>query len=359
MKPTLAALFVCFLFQACFSETTDSFWTNLSYKQSIESNNTLEEGYVCGSNGFYIAGDQKGTFEPKGWHINGEMSGVWMQPIKLLNSFSYSASAYQSSSMITSTTTAPAKKFTQYQWGNMFEYYSEKPKGKFHIKSVQYVPEEVPGAIIEFFVDYYTVVSNRIPVADNVVLSFTGLVNLMPCWMSNEFFKTQNGEDNCWWDTHNQAIVCVDKLNDWFVIIGAVEIATAYDIAHPNEIPASEYLQSDVFRLYHPRPQLPNAKVPQVTLHCLLKKLSKTQFTGSIIVTGSHTSLQEAIHRLTLLRRNKDFYFEATAEKYSKIANKAKIEIPDKSIQQMYEWNKYNIEWLTMSKGDMKGNLLS
>ncbi|CAN5772441.1 hypothetical protein BH20ACT23_BH20ACT23_27100 [soil metagenome] len=46
-----------------------------------------EKRWVAAGDRAYVIGAQDGTFPPMGWHIRGEMGGVWAHPIKLLDGY--------------------------------------------------------------------------------------------------------------------------------------------------------------------------------------------------------------------------------------------------------------------------------
>src|SRR3954447_13790103 len=41
--------------------------------------------YVASGDRAYVVGFEDGTFQAQGWHISGEMGGVWSQPDKLID----------------------------------------------------------------------------------------------------------------------------------------------------------------------------------------------------------------------------------------------------------------------------------
>ncbi|KNC72157.1 hypothetical protein SARC_15291 [Sphaeroforma arctica JP610] len=47
----------------------------------------LKSEFVTAGNRAYLIGHQDGSFPPMGWHIAGEMGGLWTHPIKLLDGF--------------------------------------------------------------------------------------------------------------------------------------------------------------------------------------------------------------------------------------------------------------------------------
>ena len=46
--------------------------------------------YVAAGDRAYVIGSEDGRFPPMGWHIRGEMGGVWAHPIKLLDGYWFS-----------------------------------------------------------------------------------------------------------------------------------------------------------------------------------------------------------------------------------------------------------------------------
>ncbi len=51
------------------------------------SSNLAQKRYVAAGDRAYVIGSQDGMFPPMGWHIRGEMGGVWAHPIKLLDAY--------------------------------------------------------------------------------------------------------------------------------------------------------------------------------------------------------------------------------------------------------------------------------
>ena len=58
--------------------------------ESTEERASLRSPYATAGDRLYSIGLQDGSFAPSlGWHVRGEMGGVWMHPIKLLDGFSH------------------------------------------------------------------------------------------------------------------------------------------------------------------------------------------------------------------------------------------------------------------------------
>jgi hypothetical protein len=48
----------------------------------------LNTPYVTAGDRLYMVGHQNGQFPDLGWHVTGEMGGIWNHPIKLMDGFS-------------------------------------------------------------------------------------------------------------------------------------------------------------------------------------------------------------------------------------------------------------------------------
>src|SRR5437868_5808358 len=53
----------------------------------LKKSNKLDDPYVAAGDRAYLVGAQDGGFPDFGWHLPGEMGGLWMHPIKLLDGF--------------------------------------------------------------------------------------------------------------------------------------------------------------------------------------------------------------------------------------------------------------------------------
>ena len=75
--------------------------TSLSPEQSLFEDLSNQEGlkgkeaylaspFVAAGDRVYLIGHQNGSFPDLGWHVEGEMGGIWLHPIKLMDGFSAS-----------------------------------------------------------------------------------------------------------------------------------------------------------------------------------------------------------------------------------------------------------------------------
>jgi len=60
---------------------------NLSETLWISKTERLADPYITPGDRSFVVGTQDGAFPDLGWHVPGEMGGVWTPPLKLLDGF--------------------------------------------------------------------------------------------------------------------------------------------------------------------------------------------------------------------------------------------------------------------------------
>ena len=114
----------------------------MSTMETLQGNaNYLHSKQMTPGNHAYCVGFQDGTFPAMGWHIKGEMGGLWAHPIKLLDGFSaamiYKGDTIYLDSATTYNTTALGSKFT----------YNINGKT---ITRTQFIPDPAKGMVVEY-----------------------------------------------------------------------------------------------------------------------------------------------------------------------------------------------------------------
>ena len=70
------------------AEQSNTFADILANSPNIEGNQDyIDSPYVTAGDRVYMVGHQTGTFPELGWHVKGEMGGIWLHPIKLMDGF--------------------------------------------------------------------------------------------------------------------------------------------------------------------------------------------------------------------------------------------------------------------------------
>ena len=136
--PLLALLFASLI--SC--ETKQASTDLRSYfddSPSIMGNATyLNSPYVTAGNRVYMVGHQDGSFPELGWHIKGEMGGIWNHPIKIMDGFNASLILGDQEISLDSSNS-----FVNYPFGNKHNY--EIPNQNLRIERLQFVPDDKEG----------------------------------------------------------------------------------------------------------------------------------------------------------------------------------------------------------------------
>lgn len=265
--------------------------------------------YVTAGDRLYVVGHQNGTFPDLGWHIPGEMGGIWDHPIKLMDGFVAS---------LNGQCLTKASRFTNYPMASQFEFdFNEQVR----VIQTQYVADGQEALNIE-----YEIINSGLSPMD-LKFAFTVRSDLRPVWLGEQTGML-DAPDQARWTENEQAIIIKDSLNKWFTLIGNNRVVDSYSLdQHPCEILSSG----------------------TGTLATLVYKLTvpaSDKITIPMIIAGSSQSEIEAIKTYEHVSACKFKGLAEKIERYDKLRNQTKLTIPDKDIETAFRWVKYNTDWL-------------
>ncbi|MEL6805472.1 MAG: glycogen debranching protein, partial [Bacteroidota bacterium] len=165
----------------------------------------LNSPYVAAGDRLYMVGHQDGSFPDLGWHVAGEMGGIWAHPIKLMDGFT-AAIAQDGQSLCLSQ----ADSFVNYPFANQHFFHTDG----LAIERLQFVPDGEEALVVEFVLRNLTEETQRFD------LQLTGLSDLRPVWLG-ERTEMIDGPDHWSWDEVAQAWIAKDSLNPWYCMFGA------------------------------------------------------------------------------------------------------------------------------------------
>ncbi|MDX1332020.1 MAG: hypothetical protein R3252_03240 [Robiginitalea sp.] len=202
---------ICILLFACGnpgSESGDTFGDLLADVPSISGRDAyLSSPYVTAGDRVYMVGHQDGSFPELGWHIKGEMGGIWDHPIKLMDGFDALLTIDGADIPLRN-----ASRFTNYPMAGRHDYNLDSLGLK--VERWQFVPDGKEGLVLEY------VFHNTGKADKPVEFGFTGHADLRPTWLG-ERTGMVDGKDRARFDTDLQAWVVKDSLNPWHVIYGS------------------------------------------------------------------------------------------------------------------------------------------
>lgn len=276
----------------------------------------LASPFVTAGDRVYLVGHQDGSFPDLGWHVGGEMGGVWDHPIKLMDGFTASIKIKGSDR---SFCLDKADQFTNFPMANSHHYtWAEEHLA---VDRTQFVPDGVEGIIVEFRI------ANHENNKKEIMFSFTGMVDLRPTWLG-ERTNMVDAEDEISFDNKESMVIAKDKNNPWFAAFG-------------SSLKSDFSIKGDVC---HSTPGKGLGK--DATLSYSLTVEANEEVVVPVFIAGSYQSEELLRSTYDLLKTKGQEKLAQKIDRYHKINATAHLTIPDKDIEQMYEWLKYNTDWL-------------
>lgn len=280
---------------------------------------TLQK-YVCASERIKMIGAINGMFPDFGHHLEKEMGGLWMHPIKLLDGF-WLRFCDRTAKTVNCWTAADS--FTNYPWGNEFDYDYGLGHTTVGIKRFQYAPEEAAGVIVRY--ELYNSGSE----SHDLELEFLARTDLRPVWYS-ETIGIMDGDHDDIELLDSQIVHGKDCEHQWHVMLGCSE-------------PTREILLGQQFG-----PEITAGKGASASLFFDIMLEPSEKKTITFYIAGSSVSQEDCLEQYKFLSSEKDFLSLKKA-RYEKIEKNTNLIIDDKHFQEVFNWVKVNTDWLVLN----------
>ena len=292
----------------------------MSFSEILENSPSIEgkteylaSPYVTAGDRVYMVGHQDGSFPEIGWHIQGEMGGIWDHPIKLMDGFDIDIMVDSSLIRLNKATS-----FTNYPYANQHNF--DLAEIGLSAARTQFVPDGMEGLVVQLSL------TNNDSAEKEVKLSYRANVDLRPTWLG-ERTEMIDEADSGTYNTIESTMTFKDGNNPWFVKFGSDVKAVTENFM------ASEYQGKGQAGLLN---------------YELTIGPNETQ-TVNFFIAGSYSSENELNATYKAISTGYAKMIEAKKERYEGLANQTKLTVPDKDIEQAFEWVKYNCDWLVRS----------
>lgn len=273
--------------------------------------------YLTAGDRAYAVGLQDGSFPDMGGHVPGEMGGVWTPPVKLADGYWLKLADVKNNR---EAWLLRADSFINYPTGNRFVY--RPVLDGIEASRFQYAPEGKNGVVIQY------TFANTSDKPRQVSADFVLKTDISPVWFSNEN-GIYDGRDSVVWNETLQLFEGNDLANPWYAVWGSDRDATSYTV---NGYCPEETKGAGVAATLTSLLQLEPGQREQVTY----------------FVCGSSLSREDAYAEYACLAARKDSLLAEKERLYRSVLGRARIEIPDKELQEAYNWVKINTQWLVM-----------
>ncbi len=274
----------------------------------------LNSPFVTAGDRVYLVGHQNGQFPDLGWHVAGEMGGLWDHPIKLLDGFTATVTEQDQAYCL-----AAADSFINYPFANRHVYARAVPGVR--VERFQFVPDAQEALAIEYML------TNTSDTARVLSLEFAAYSDLRPVWLGGRTGLVDH-PDTAFWHLTDQRWVIKDTGNPWYVTFG-------------SPLPVAEHTVAPGHCPYDPA-----GSGVATTLRFDLDVPAQSTVRVPITVVGSYVSEAQAQATYARVQNATDSLLHQKQGRYRTLAQQTKLTVPDQELQQAFRWVKYNTDWL-------------
>ncbi|HEX6508501.1 MAG TPA: hypothetical protein VF221_12805 [Chloroflexota bacterium] len=282
---------------------------HLSETFGISKTDRLADPYITGGDRAYLVGTQDGAFPDLGWHIPGEMGGLWAPPIKLFDGFWLEVDG----SWLTG-----ADEFVSGPFWNTHRHALHEAM---EVTRRQFVPDGHPGIVVS-----YTL---RSRVSRRVQLRFLARSDFQHVW-SPAAADEDRAPDSARYSDDLGAWICTDSRGARCAIVGAIG------------------LRPEVWHAGHGLwgPEQTRGNGISVALSYGLELAAGENTTLHFVLCGSATGCDPAMATFLTVSEELEALWTSKQTRYRNLAQESVLEIPDQSITRAWDWIKYDYDWL-------------
>ena len=270
--------------------------------------------YVTAGDRAYLVGTQDGNFPDMGDHVPGEMGGLWLHPIKLIDGFRAAVTDLETDREVT---LSESTEFINYPYGNRFRYGAALDS--LEVERFQFGPDRQPGLVVQYVFTNATARPRRL----GFLLSVK--TDLRPVWQS-ERLGIHDGRDSVGWQSDG-LFIARDTDNPWFCAWGVTPAPGARAVADPPPIRTNGMGVTAASR-----------QTVSVGPHATS--------TLTVVIAGSATNRDSAVDAYRYLAAHHADLLRTKKAHYASVIDRARVRIPDQHLQEVYNWVRVDAEWL-------------
>jgi hypothetical protein len=295
--------------------------------------------YVAAGDRAYVVGVQDGSLVPDislnpngiGWHITGQMGGVWAHPIKLLHQFQF---------LLNDNPLPAATKFVS---GAGYVRLELPPTDGLEISETQFAPDGLPVVLVG------VQLRNSNPGVSSFTLAIKAESELIPAYPWSGTMPTSESlhlPDQVSFDSALGALQFTQRAQPtysrsaWYALVGA-----ALD---PQDRETGFQALGAGFP---PTTSKHNGATGTLKYQVALK--GKSSATVWFAIAGSNVEQAEASRALRLGLVAPDELFREKISGRQQVLSQAQIHVPDEEIQAAFDWGKLNLADMRRTVRDM------
>lgn len=286
------------------------------------ASNCTRPKYVCGNDKIKLTGTTDGYFPDFGHHLEKEMGGLWLYPVKLIDGFWM---RFKDEEAKTVDTYILADRFENYPHKNVFHYNNGMGHTPITITRTQVAPDGLKGIRVEYEI--------KSPLRNNIdrhiELDFLTRVNLRPDWLAEELGIFDGDQDKIVYSDADHAFIAQDNENPWSVMVGCSENFDSYSIE--NE--------------YGPEVTCGNGASVKMHFSYMIKpgevKKLAFYFAGSLVSVEENKEAYQQIAQAVNCEQEKE-------KRLVELMKQTKLDVGDDRFETIFDWVKVHTDWLTL-----------
>ncbi|HEU4411740.1 MAG TPA: hypothetical protein VFS43_41235 [Polyangiaceae bacterium] len=283
------------------------------------SDNLGIKRYVAAGDRAYVVGVADGSFAPAGWHIRGEMGGVWAHPIKVLDGYWFA---------LDGAWLPPASEYTT---GSGYAKLAFPEVSGLAVTRTEFSPDGSPVVLVG------VTIKNTGGAAKAFELTMDARSELMsayPWGWTTPNAKDANAQDMGAYDAASGTVAFQDGPNPRYGLIGAT--------MKPESGATGDAFWGPVPAAAHPD-YLEYGKGTGAELKWQLNLAASQELTLWVGVAGSHVSPDEARQALNaaLTDPSKALADKITARQA--LLGQTQVDLPNEAIRAAFDWGKLNL----------------
>src|SRR5271165_392420 len=290
---------------------------NRSPLERQTSENLFEKRYVAAGDRAYVVGVQDGSVAPNGigWHIKGQMGGVWAHPIKLLDHFQF----YLNDNLL-----PPATTFVS---GTGYVRLELPLTQGIEISETQFAPDGLPVVLVGVKLRSLSPGTTSAKLA---IVAQSELIAAYPWSGTTPTSESLHEQDKVSYDPEMGALEFTEPEKPWHALVSA-------GIDQEDRGTGFEFLEAKDLGPTGPNKGVSGSLTYQVTLR------GQSSTTVWFAIAGSNVAKSEAWWALRLGLAFPEALLRRKIFERQEVLSQAQIHVPDPSIQAAFDWGKLNL----------------
>ena len=276
---------------------------------------------ACASERVKLISTLDGRYPDMGHHLENEMGGLWMYPVKLLDGFW----AHFKDHDDTADCWLAADNYTARPYGNTFHYRQGLGHTTVQIDLHQLAPESAAGVVLRYEL-YNSGAQER-----HVSFTWLARTDLRPAWSARFLGAPESGQDTVTYQSKDAVFHAETEGRPWHVMFGC----------------GTKPAQTASGELWGPEMTTGQGVSGQMDFELLLAP--KERQTLCFFVAGSLTSAGDCAAQYGLLSGDFEALQQFKERRMEQIAWRACLTLEDERFSGIYEWVNYNTDWLALN----------